>query len=332
MARRPLLVFAGQSNMMGAAVYPQSEQFVFENSFEYLHKPIRMGNPAGEFKKYGFPSGEFSYIDIKTAYGDITMPFFKSSLADFEKNTYFCPSMANLDSDEEKTVKRFNSFSEKTATMGTCLAPFIVKALEENGFPSCYAHIAKGGVPIKYFTVGGASDYFDHKVTDFFRESAKKFSEDDTSDRILLWLQGESDANNSDAYTHYLNTLEVLWQKAKRLGFTMFLIIRVGYFGIKSISEIMRAQEDFCARTENAHIITRALSYFNHPTLKEDGWFKSPPTEEYRDCRDSFFGFGNNHVNEKGFRVISEHAVPNIIRILNGENPILESENIIPLL
>ena len=318
--------------MMGASVYPQSEQINFENSYEYLHKPKRMGEPFGTFKKYGFPSGEFSYIDIKSAYGDITMPFYKSSLTDYEKNTYFCPSMANLDSDEEKTVKRFNAFSEKTATIGSCLAPFVVEALEENGFPCCYAHIAKGGAPIRYYLEGGAADYFDQKVKDFFKESADKFLEDDTSDKILLWLQGESDALSADCYNHYLIALGELWQKAQKLGFTKFFIIRVGYFGVKSIADVMRAQEDFCTRTENAYIVTRALSYFNHPTLNEDGWFKVPPTEEYRDCRDSFFGFGNNHINEKGFKVIAKHSVPNIIRILNGENAILEDENIIPLL
>lgn len=330
MAKRPLLVFAGQSNMMGAAVYPAREQIYFENSFEYLHKPKRMGEPFGTFKNFGFPSGEFSYIDLKAAYGNITMPQFKSTLTNYEKNTYFCPSMANLDDDDAKTTKLFSSFCERDVPMGSCLAPFIVKALEENGCPCCYAHISKSGVPIRYYLEGGAAEYFNQKVTDFFKESARKFPEDDTSDRILLWLQGESDGASS--YEHYLCQLELLWQRAKRLGFNKFLIIRVGYWDLKSISEIMRAQEDFCNRTENAFIVTRVLSYFKHPTLKEEGWFKTPPTPECCDCRDSFKGFNNNHVNEKGFKVITEHAVPNIIKILKGEEPILEAENIIPLL
>ena len=330
MARRPLFVFAGQSNMMGAAVYPQSEQIYFENSFEYLHKPKRMGEPFGAFKNYGFPSGEFSYVDLKAAYGNITLPLFKSKLNHYERNTYFCPSMANLEDDEAKTTEFFNTYSERNATVGTCLAPFVVKGLEENGYPCCYAHIAKGSVPIKYYLEGGAADYFEQKVTDFFKESARKFPEDDTSDKILVWLQGESDGSSS--YEYYLCQLELLWQKAKKLGFNKFFIIRIGYWNLKSISEIMRAQEDFCKRTENAFIVTRVLSYFTHPTLNEDGWFKTSPAPECRDCRDSFKGFNNNHINEKGFRVVAEHAVPNIIRILNGENPILEPENIVPLL
>ncbi len=332
MSKRPLLVFAGQSNMMGAAVYPASEQITFENSFEYLHKPKRMGELVGNFKNHGFPSGEFSYIDMKAAYGNITFPQFKSSLTDYKNNTYFCPSMCNLVDDAAKITAPFNSYSEKTAGLGVCVAPFVVKALEENGYPCCYAHIAKAAVSIRHYLEGGASKYFDQKVTDFFKDSAKKFPDDDLSEKVLLWLQGESDGNTEDCYDRYLTCLEQLWQKAKRLGFTKFLIIRVGYWGLKTISGIMRAQEHFCERTENAYIITRAMSYFKHPTLNEDGWFKTPPTDEYCNCRDSFFGFGNNHINEKGFKVITDHAVPNILRILNGDEPVLEEENIIPLI
>ena len=45
--------------------------------------------------------------------------------------------------------------------------------------------------------------------------------------------------------------------------------------------------------------------------------------------RDSFFGFDNNHINEKGFFVIAEHAVKNLSRVLiQNEEPILEEENV----
>lgn len=54
--------------MMGAAVYPASEQIYFEKSFEYLHKPRRMGAPMGEFKNYGFPCGEFCYKDLEKGF------------------------------------------------------------------------------------------------------------------------------------------------------------------------------------------------------------------------------------------------------------------------
>jgi len=44
---------------------------------------------------------------------------------------------------------------------------------------------------------------------------------------------------------------------------------------------------------------------------------------------DSFFGFDNNHINEKGFSVIASHAVENLSRVLTqGLPPVLEEENI----
>ena len=94
--KRPLFVFAGQSNMMGAAVYEASEQIYFKNSFEYLHKPRRFSKAMGEFKDYGFPSGEFSYKDLDAAYGNNKTPDYKSDLDVYRDNTYFCPSMSNL--------------------------------------------------------------------------------------------------------------------------------------------------------------------------------------------------------------------------------------------
>ena len=119
-------MFAGQSNMMGAAVYEASEQIYYENSYEYLHKPRRFGATIGEFKTYGFPSGEFSYKDLKLAYGDLREPETKSSLNDYQQNCYFCPSMNNLN-------RPFADYSESTHNMASSLAPYIVNGLEEKG-------------------------------------------------------------------------------------------------------------------------------------------------------------------------------------------------------
>ena len=66
------------------------------------------------------------------------------------------------------------------------------------------------------------------------------------------------------------------------------------------------------------------------PTYQEqdiDNWHLTPPTEEVLFCRDSFYGFYNQHINEKGFRVIAKYAVPNAIRIIfEGKQPCLEQE------
>jgi len=326
--KRPLFVFAGQSNMMGAAVYEASEQIYFKNSFEYLHKPKRFGEDLGGFKDYGFPSGEFSYKDLSVAYKDASFES-KSDLADYRENTYFCPSMCNLEDDETKSVHPFNYFSEATNRRAVTLAPFVVKNLEEAGYPCAYAHITRGGTPIKFFIEGEGSEYFAQKISDFFSDSEMKFSGDDTSERVLVWLQGESDAKYD--YAQYVESLKVLWQQAKALSFTKFFIVRVDYFGNSNITEIMRAQEDFCAATENAYIITRVASYFEW-----DGANKLPLTPvdtPFIACRDSYYGFKNNHINEKGFKEIAKYATPNIIRILfEGKEPVLEAERVCALI
>ena len=84
--KRPLFVFAGQSNMMGAAVFEITHQVNFDNSAEYLHKRRRFGEKSGEFKNYGFPVGEFVYKSIEEAYGQTTDYTQKSQLADYGKN------------------------------------------------------------------------------------------------------------------------------------------------------------------------------------------------------------------------------------------------------
>ena len=125
--------------------------------------------------------------------------------------------------------------------------------------------------------------------------------------------------------------LSSLWKKAKGLGFNKFLIVRIGYFGDEKIDEIMRAQEDFCKKTEGAFIITRVVSFMKYFGHEDEGWITPDNTDEFLYCRDSFYGFRNQHINEKGFKVIAKYAVPNIMRVLDNKEPILEEERIISL-
>lgn len=330
--KRPLFVFAGQSNMMGAAVYPASEQIYFKNSLEYLHKPRRFGEKSGEFKNYGFPCGEFSYKDLKKAYGNTNDFSIKSQLTNYTENTYFCPSMCNLENEEEKSEASFKDYNEATAQIGTSLAPFIVNELEENGFACAYTHIAKGSVKISHYLEGEACEYFYQKVNDFFADSEIKFPNDDLSEKVLVWLQGES--NTEIGYENYKASLKQFWKRLKENGFTKFFMIRVGYWGNKAITDIMKAQEDFCKEEENAYMLTRVCSFFEFKGQQNtENWFKNPITEEFTPCRDSFYGFDNQHINEKGFKVIAKYALPNIIKILfENKEPLLEEENIIPLI
>ena len=94
----------------------------------------------------------------------------------------------------------------------------------------------------------------------------------------------------------------------------------------------MRAQEKFCEKTENAYIITRAASFLEYSGKESKGWFDREPEDEFKNCRDSFFGIDNEHLNEKGHKTVAKYAVPNIIRVVyEGKEPVLEEERIIAL-
>ncbi len=329
--KRPLLVFAGQSNMMGAAVYSAKEQIYYKDSFEYQHKAKRFGAASGTFKAHGFPGGEFAYKDLVAAYGENGSASDMSCLIGYTQNTFFCPSMCNLKSDEDKTVNAFNDYSEATAGMGVCLAPFVVKGLEDAGYACAYAHIAKGSVTIDYFLEGDAAGYFDEKAADFFEDCQVRFRGDDTSERVFIWLQGEGDL--CTGYGRYKEYLELLWKKLKRNGFTKFFMIRVDFWESEEIADVMRAQEDFCRENKDVYMLTRVASYLEYDGQNVEGWFKESVPEEFTYCRDSSYGFGNPHINEKGFRVIAKYAVPNMIRVLfEGKEPVPEEERILPLM
>lgn len=358
--QRDLFVFAGQSNMMGASVYPPKHRLSTKSSYEYKHKSRRLGGKTGEFVPAGYPVGEFAYKDLDLAYAvNMVDAEGKSKLNEYFINTYFCPSMSNLQSETEKKVFPFATFSESDAPMGVTLAPFVAEEWEKAGHACAYAHIAKGGVSIDYYftdemvreygqriwqwnqthgttlnsdvsdnhRMPGAADYFFEKCIDFFVDAETAFSNDSLDSHCFFWLQGESDANLTAI--EYEIKLEILWDRLKKVGFTHFFCLRVDYFGATGIDQVMLAQEHFADSNEGVYMLTRAASYFYYEGRDEKDWFCTLPGEEYQLCRDSFFGFDNQHINEKGFLLLAKRAAENLVRILiQGESPILEEENI----
>lgn len=346
--------------MMGASVYPPKKKLCVKHSYEYKHKPRRLGESMGIFVPSGYPVGEFSYVDMQRAYAsDMINEKGKSRLTDYRTNTYFCPSMYSLLSETDKIEHSFSTFSEATMTSGVSLAPLLAEEWEKLGYSCAYAHIAKGSIRIAHYMTDdmateyghrmaefnrahntcfeekippehrmvGAADYFLKKCKDFFADADIEFPNDDMSMRCFFWLQGEGDADN--ATIEYETKLEILWDKLKEIGFTHFFCIRVDFFGVPEIVSVMEAQERFTKKCDDAYMLTRAASYFTYAQRNEDDWFISPPEEEYKFCRDSFYGYENQHINEKGFSVIAKHAVKNLCRVLiDGKEPILEVENI----
>ena len=122
--------------------------------------------------------------------------------------------------------------------------------------------------------------------------------------------------------------MEILWEHVKTLGFTHLFCIRVGNWPVTGdICRVMAAQEEFCAENENCYIITRAMSFMPNRAADKENWFTEEPGEEYQNCRDSYFGFGNCHINEKGFDTVAKHMADNAFRLLReGKEPVLEKE------
>ena len=356
--KRELFVFAGQSNMMGACVYPAKEQMIYNNSFEYLHKPKRLGKKQGEFKNYAFPCGEFAYKNLEDAYKKENVINGKSTINNYSLNSYFCPSMANLKSEQDKSLIPFADFSEATMPLASSLAPYIVNEWEKLGNKCAYSHIAKGGVAINYYfnqemidslndlileynlksgenlplqtLCDNGADYFFEKSKDFFIDSEDNFKGEDLSTKCFFFLQGESDANiDKNLYKLYLKTL---WEYLKKIGFTHFFCIRVGFWGCDGIANVMKAQEEFCLETEGAYMLTRVCSFIPYNGQNLDKWYAKDSVNDYLDCRDSFYGFVNNHVNEKGFKLIAKSAIKNIKRVLiDKTSTVLEDELCLPL-
>ena len=361
MKKRELMIFAGQSNMMGASVYAPKESAKSRDSYEYKHNDKRRFG-KGAFVPSAHPAGEFSYVDPALAYGkEYLADNGKSTLTNYSKNTYFCPSMSNLCSEEEKTLCAFKDFSEQTATVGASLPPLLAAEWERYGGSCANAHIAKGGVSIRHFftrdmgeeyrrraedhnrTHGtslatdprlegeqtGAAEYFFEKCKDFLEEAQERFSDEDTSEHIFVWIQGESDASmQPDEYKLFLT---ILWERLKRIGMNRFFMLRVDLWGAcGSMLNVMRAQERFCRENEDAYMMTRALSFMPY---SGDSMLFTEITDEYRFCRDNAYGFPNPHLNEKAFKLAAERVAANMERVLhNGEDPLLEEERLKPLI
>ena len=209
------------------------------------------------------------------------------------------------------------------------MAPLFAEKWEEKGQRCAYAHIAKGAVPITHYFE--ASAYFDQKVLDFFADAEIFFSNEVHSVKAFVWCQGESDAESGGE--SYKLCLEILRSHLQSLGFTHFFCVRVGFWNGDRMWEIMQAQEEFCREHSNCYIVTRAMSMMPFPEFDNAKWFIEPPGKEYEECRDSYFGYRNQHINEKGFSLIAQRMADNVERILReGRDPLLEKEIISPLI
>ncbi len=317
--------------MMGAATFPPKLEINTTDSYEYKHKPKRLGEKSGIFVSASYPCGEFSYSDdvLKYAYSaDNIDKNGNSIINNYSKNTFFCPAMSNLEDLDNKLALPFDFFSESNFKSSPSIAPIFAMEYEKTGGVCAYAHIAKGAVSIEHYLQGEASEYFNTKVSDFFSEARTYFSNEDTSCKVLVWCQGESNAD--DTCEKYLTSLNYLWKKARSLGFTHFFCVRIGNWihnGEGKICNVMKAQEKFCHETESCYMMTRAMSCMPNKNADGDNWFAYNTGTLYEGCRDNENGFSNDHINEKGFMMIAKKLAENTHRVLDlGMEPLLEKE------
>ena len=343
-----LFVFAGQSNAMGACVLPPEHQLKINSCMEYKYKPVYLGGEIGEFVPVGYNNGEFLYKDIEAAYKN-TDKNGRSRLDDYSENTYFVSAMSNLKSEAEKAVNPFSVYSESERNTACSIVPYFCEEWEKLGGSALTAHIAKGGVNISHFFSedmaaeynrfaadngygridgdGKAEEVYCGKCRAFFADAAKKYGKDCLGEKILVWNQGES--NSEDSCAEYKQKLRILWEKAKKIGFEKLFVIRVGYWYTHDTCHVMQAQEEFCAENKDAFIISRDISYMPDPIYMENlgDYYSERPDEKYFFCRDSFYGYGNSHINEKGFKLAAKTCAENAYRILKeGAEPVNEKD------
>ena len=347
-----LFVFAGQSNMMGAAHLPPVDNPITYDAFEYKYQNVLKGGDKGEFVYAQNPAGDWHYMNTDEAYGTqyLDAATGRSKLANYSSTMYFIPACR----DQEKG---FSGQSEYLNYPSATMAPYFAQYYTELGRKCVYAHMAKGACNIvHYFTtdameeynrlitaynsanstsyatltssnLSGAGDAFDAKFKAMLKDYADFAPDKTIANKCFVWLQGESDVH---VYAQYKLRLQALWSHLQSLGFTHFFILRVGFWGSTSVINEIKAQTDFCEENENCYIITKAPSLIPHPAATTDNWWIDEPSEEYTDCRDSYLAStSNHHFNEKAHKMFARRSADNINRILYlGLPPILEEENI----
>ena len=343
-----LFVFAGQSNMMGACVLPPKHRLNIKYCKEYKYKPVHLGKKTGEFTDVGYSNGEFLYKDITLAYKD-TDEHGQSKLNDYANNTYFVSAMSNLKSESEKSVNPFSFYSESTKNPACSIVPYFCEEWENLRESALVCHIAQGGVCAHHFFSkkmieeynqfasqngfypisgdGKAEAVFCSKCRNFFKDSENTFGKNSIGEKILVWQQGESDTGNSAP--EYKEKLNILRKKAKKLGFDKLFIIRCGYWLSHDTCNIMRAQEEFCSENADAYLITREISFMPDPNFMKniDEYYIQEPLQQYYFCRDSYYGYNNPHINEKGFMLAAKDFAHNAYRILKeNKEPLLKND------
>lgn len=323
--------------MMGAATRPPTVKINCPHALEYKHKPVILGQPFGKLVPVSYNCGEFIYKNPASAYKSVDHNGNSLLCADAE-NTRFVPPLSNRNNNEGNVQN------------SPCFPVYFANEWEKLGGSMLFAHMAQGGVRLHYYfnqtmlqefhekslaagitrhlQLSSVKQYdgegnfkaFAEKCAGFFKTAEKHFGSQALGEKVFVWNQGESDSDNSTA--EYKLKLQILWNALKKLGFTKFFMLRVGFFGDwseKTAPNVMRAQEQFCLEQNNAFMLTRDFSFMPDTWMNDEilnECYISRPPEQYFNCRDTYFGYNNMHLNENAFTLAAKTAAKNAYRVL----------------
>lgn len=220
-----IIIFGGQSNMQGQTE-GCGDQTPVANAYEYRwlsNAYIPLKNPVGEHILYDGTAGYSS---------------------------------------NEKPDKKVEDWLAEHCLGGASqgcsnLVPAFCRAYEqETGITTLAVHTAKGSTTIADWIPGSPGF---RMLVDKAKAAIQKAAEEFAVGKVFFtWLQGESDALESNTKAYYKGKLEELMQALKaELDVDKFGMIRVGLFTRDAADwEIINAQSEICAENEDFLMLT----------------------------------------------------------------------------
>lgn len=252
MKKADIIIFSGQSNMVGCAEC-LSEDNIVEGAFEYKYlenalTPLK--NPVGEDITFDGKRGEVFMQDDKTG-------------------------------TRERTYA-----TESAAWSHTNLVPAFCRAYIKCTKASVVAvHIAKSATEIcEWLPQTRRYDFLVKKASAAIETTRSKF---DVGNIYFVWLQGESDAIAARSKKYYKQKITALNDALKTdLGIDKFGVIRVGRFTNDARDdEIISAQDEICVENGDFLMLTTIAAElcskpeYMHPAPEARGHYSAKGLE-----------------------------------------------------
>ena len=229
MEKYDIIIFMGQSNMQGQSGATTNTDIV-PNAYEYrflTNKVKPLQTPVGEDIRYDMTEG-FSYTDENQ--------------------------------DEWRKITALGSALDDCTNL---IPEFCKNYTLITGRKVVAVHAAKGATTISQW-LPGSGGYF--AVREKVRACYNYLTSQNIGKKIVVWLQGESDAIEGVSTADYKSRLIRLKNELKKdLGIDKFAIIKVGSFTFdERDSRIFDAQEEVCKEDGDFIMLTRIADSLIH--------------------------------------------------------------------